>query len=316
MKNGIETSDIKKGTENSSMKKETLHINGVLNIFKNKGMTSFDVVRKIKFLANEKKVGHTGTLDPEATGVLPVCLGKATKTIDYIMDSRKVYEVKLLLGTKTTTYDLEGEVIETRETEHLTESQVSEVVLSFIGEYDQVPPMYSALKKNGVRLYDLARQGIEVEREARRINIFNISDLKIELPYIYMKVACSKGTYIRSLCYDIGEKLNVGGTMADLNRAETSIFKQENSVNIEDLTKENIQNYIITIEEALSFYPEITINSSFTKLLVNGVKVFDKRLTNEKPEKNVLYRVYDSEKIFIGIGKQDDEGFKIEKLLI
>ena len=316
MRNGIETSDMKKGTENSIMKKETLHINGVLNIFKNKGMTSFDVVRKVKFLASEKKVGHTGTLDPEATGVLPVCLGKATKTIDYIMDSRKVYEVKLLLGTKTTTYDLEGEVTETRETEHLIESQVSEVVLSFVGEYDQVPPMYSALKKNGVRLYELARQGIEIEREARTINIFNIADLKIQLPYVYMKVACSKGTYIRSLCYDIGEKLNVGGTMAELNRAETSIFKQENSVNIEDLTKENIQNYIITIEEALSFYPKITINSSFTKLLVNGVKVFDKRLTNEKLEKNVLYRVYDSEKTFIGIGKQDDEGFKIEKLLI
>ena len=334
MKNGIETSDMKKGTEIlnmkkemetliinnetdiSSIKKETLHINGVLNIFKNKGMTSFDVVRKIKFLANEKKVGHTGTLDPEATGVLPVCLGKATKIIDYIMDSRKVYEVKLLLGTKTTTYDLEGEVMETRETDQLTEEEVSEVVLSFIGEYDQIPPMHSALKKNGIRLYDLARQGIEVEREARRINIFNISDLKIDLPYVYMKVACSKGTYIRSLCYDIGEKLNVGGTMAGLNRTETSIFKQEDSINVGDLTKENIQNYIITIEEALSFYPKITMNSSFTKLLVNGVKVFDKRITNEKREKNVLYRVYDSEKIFIGIGKQDDEGFKIEKLLI
>jgi len=294
---------------------QTSPINGVINIFKNKGMTSFDVVRKIKFLASEKKVGHTGTLDPEATGVLPVCLGKATKIIDYIMDSRKVYEVKLLLGTKTTTYDLEGEVVEKKETEHLTEDEVSKVVLSFIGEYDQVPPMYSALKKNGVRLYELARQGIEIEREARRINIFNISNLKVDLPYVYMKIACSKGTYIRSLCYDIGEKLNVGGAMAELNRSETSVFKQENSVNIEDLTRENIHDYIITIEEALSFYPKITVNSAFTKLLVNGVKVFDLRLTNEKREKNVLYRVYDNEGIFIGIGKQDDQGFKIEKLL-
>jgi len=294
---------------------QTSPINGVINIFKNKGMTSFDVVRKIKFLASEKKVGHTGTLDPEATGVLPVCLGKATKIIDYIMDSRKVYEVKLLLGTKTTTYDLEGEVVEKKETEHLTEDEVLKVVLSFIGEYDQVPPMYSALKKNGVRLYELARQGIEIEREARRINIFNISNLKVDLPYVYMKIACSKGTYIRSLCYDIGEKLNVGGAMAELNRSETSVFKQENSVNIEDLTRENIHDYIITIEEALSFYPKITVNSAFTKLLVNGVKVFDLRLTNEKREKNVLYRVYDNEGIFIGIGKQDDQGFKIEKLL-
>jgi tRNA pseudouridine55 synthase len=290
--------------------------NGVLNIFKNKGMTSFDVVRKIKFLASEKKVGHTGTLDPEATGVLPVCLGKATKTIDYIMNSNKTYEVKLLLGIKTTTYDLEGEVLEKNETNHITKDEVQKVVLSFIGEYDQIPPMYSALKKNGVRLYDLARQGIEVEREARRVKIFNISNLKIDLPYVYMKVTCSKGTYIRSLCYDIGEKLNVGAAMTELNRSQTSIFKQEDSVNIDDLTKENIQDYIITIEEALSFYPQIIVKSSFTKLLVNGVKVFDKRLSSEKIEKNVLYRVYDDDGIFIGIGKQDDKGFKIEKLLL
>ncbi len=295
---------------------KTSQINGVLNIFKNKGMTSFDVVRKIKFLANEKKVGHTGTLDPEATGVLPVCLGKATKTIDYIMNSNKVYEVKFLLGVKTTTYDLEGEIIDRNEIDHITSDKVSEAALSFLGEYDQVPPMYSALKKNGVRLYDLARQGIEVEREARKVRIFNISDLKIELPYVYMKVACSKGTYIRSLCYDIGEKLKVGAAMAELNRSETSIFKQVDSVNIDDLTKENIQDYIMTIEDALSFYPKITVQSTFTKLLVNGVKVFDKRLTNEKREKNVLYRVYDSEGTFIGIGKQDDDGFKIEKLLL
>ncbi|ABR33387.1 tRNA pseudouridine55 synthase [Clostridium beijerinckii] len=295
---------------------KTSQINGVLNIFKNKGMTSFDVVRKIKFLANEKKVGHTGTLDPEATGVLPVCLGKATKTIDYIMNSNKVYEVKFLLGVKTTTYDLEGEILEKNEIDHIKSDEVSEVALSFIGEYDQVPPMYSALKKNGVRLYELARKGIEVEREARKVRIFNISDLKIELPYVYMKVACSKGTYIRSLCYDIGEKLKVGAAMAELNRTETSIFKQSDSVNIDDLTKENIQDYIMTIEDALSFYPKITVKSTFTKLLINGVKVFDKRLTNEKREKNVLYRVYDSEGIFIGIGKQDDDGFKIEKLLL
>lgn len=296
--------------------RKTSNINGVINIFKNKGMSSFDVVRKVKFLANEKKVGHTGTLDPEATGVLPVCIGRATKIIDYIMTSSKGYEVKFILGVKTTTYDLEGEVTERNEINHLVDDEVLKVILSFIGEYDQIPPMYSALKKNGVRLYDLARQGIEIEREARKITIFNISNIKIDLPYVSMKVSCSKGTYIRSLCYDIGEKLKVGATMTELNRYETSIFNQEDSINIEDLTNENIKDYIITTEQALSFYPKLTVKSSFTKLLVNGVKVFDKRLTNENKEKNVLYRVYDSEGIFLGIGKQDDEGFKIEKLLI
>ncbi len=291
-------------------------MNGILNIFKNKGMSSFDVVRKIKFLAHEKKVGHTGTLDPEATGVLPVCLGKATKTIDYIMNSNKVYEVKFLLGVKTTTYDLEGEITEKKDISHISENEVKDVAINFIGEYDQVPPMYSALKKNGVRLYELARQGIEIEREARRINILDISNLKINLPYATMKVTCSKGTYIRSLCYDIGEKLGVGATMVELNRCETSVFKQENSVNIDELTEENIQDYIISIEDALAFYPKLTVKSSFTKLLINGVRVFDKRLTDENRKIGLLYRVYDTDGIFIGLGKQEEEGFKIEKLLL
>ena len=291
-------------------------MNGILNVYKNRGMSSFDVVRKIKFLAHEKKVGHTGTLDPEATGVLPVALGKATKIIDYIMNSSKAYEVKLVLGKKTTTYDLEGEVIDEKDPSHITEDEAMKVVLSFVGEYDQIPPMYSALKKNGVRLYDLARQGIEVEREARRITIYDITDIKIELPYVSMKVCCSKGTYIRSLCYDIGEKLNVGATMTMLNRCATSVFTQEESINIDDLSEENIESHLITIEEALGNFPKLTVDSSFTKLLVNGVNVFDKRLTNEKREQGVLYRVYDSEGLFIGLGRQEDRGFKIEKLLV
>ncbi|SFC73916.1 tRNA pseudouridine(55) synthase TruB [Clostridium uliginosum] len=291
-------------------------MNGIINVFKNKGMSSFDVVRKIKFLAKEKKVGHTGTLDPEAIGVLPVCLGKATKIIDYIMDSKKVYEVKLLLGVNTTTYDLEGEIIKKRDTSNIKQEDVNEVILSFLGGYDQIPPMYSALKQNGVRLYDLARQGIEVEREARHIIIYDIFDISYDLPYVSIKVSCSKGTYIRSLCYDIGEKLNVGATMVELKRTRTSIFDEKDSINIEELTEENIKDYIISIEEALSFYPRLNVNTSFTKLLVNGVKVYDKRLSDEHIEKNTLYRVYDKEDTFIGIGKQDDQGFKIQKLLV
>ncbi|AOR23284.1 tRNA pseudouridine(55) synthase TruB [Clostridium taeniosporum] len=290
-------------------------MNGVLNVFKNKGMSSFDVVRKIKFLAKEKKVGHTGTLDPEAEGVLPVCLGKATKIIDYIMDSRKVYRVKLILGKNTTTYDLEGEVTKETDASNIKEDDVKEIILSFLGEYDQIPPMYSALKQNGVRLYELARQGIEVEREARRINIYNISDIVFDLPYVSFEVACSKGTYIRSLCYDIGERLNVGATMVNLIRTETSIFKEENSVNIESLTTENIEKYLMSIEDALISYPKLTVNNSFTKLLVNGVKVYDKRLSDEVIENDILYRVYDKKNTFIGLGKRDNKGFKIQKLL-
>ena len=291
-------------------------MNGVLNIFKPKGMSSFDAVRIVKKVAGTGKVGHTGTLDPEATGVLPICIGKATKIIDYIMNSEKVYEVTLKLGIRTTTYDLEGEVLEEKDCNHLTDVEILQAVNSFIGEYSQVPPMYSALKQNGVRLYELARKGIEVEREGRLITIYNIEDIKINNPYISMKVSCSKGTYIRSLCYDIGEKLGVFATMTELNRAKTSVFSQEESININDLTKENINGYLLSMEEALEKYDKIIVRGKYVNLLINGVRVGDNRFTNDKVINQKLYRVYDEENNFIGLGKKNDLGFKIEKLLI
>jgi len=291
-------------------------MNGVLNIFKPKGMSSFDAVRVVKKVAGTGKVGHTGTLDPEATGVLPICIGKATKIIDYIMDSEKVYEVTLKLGIRTTTYDLEGEVLEERDPSHLTEEEILNAINSFKGEYSQIPPMYSALKQNGVRLYELARKGIEVERKGRLVNIYNLEDIKINNPYISMKVTCSKGTYIRSLCYDIGEKLGVFATMTQLNRAKTSVFLQEKSININELTKENINDYILSMEEALEKYDKIIVNKKYVKLLVNGVRVADGRFTKDKVINNKLYRVYDDENNFIGLGEGNDAGFKIEKLLI
>lgn len=290
-------------------------MNGVINVFKNKGMTSFDVVRKLKKIANTGKVGHTGTLDPEANGVLPICIGKATKIIDYIMNSEKVYEVQFKLGIKTTTYDFEGEILEEKDPSHLSDSEILESVEFFIGEYSQVPPMYSALKQNGVRLYELARKGIEVEREGRMITIYNIEDIQVNNPYVRMKVTCSKGTYIRSLCYDIGEKLNVGAAMSDLKRSKTSIFNEQESINIDDLTEENINSYIISIEDALSMYDKIIVENNFSKLLINGVRVFDKRLSKEEIIVDKLYRVYDRDENFIGLGRKNSQGFKIEKLL-
>ena len=152
-------------------------MNGVLNIFKPKGMTSFDVVRVVKKVAKTGKVGHTGTLDPEATGVLPICIGRATKIIDFIMDSEKIYEVTFKLGVRTTTYDLEGDILEERETDNLSDEEILKIINSFKKEYSQIPPMYSALKKNGVRLYELARKGIEIEREGRMVNIYNIDNI-------------------------------------------------------------------------------------------------------------------------------------------
>lgn len=291
-------------------------MNGVLNIFKNSGMSSFDVVRIVRKVACEKKVGHTGTLDPEAIGVLPVCLGKATKIIDYIMNDKKSYKVKFKLGVTTTTYDLEGEILSESDTSNITVEETLEAINKFKGTYNQVPPMYSALKKNGVRLYELARKGIEVEREGRPITIYDIKDIEINLPYISMEVTCSKGTYIRSLCYDIGEALKVGACMTDLRRTETSCFHERDSINIKDLTSENIHNYIISIEDALKSYPKLKVNEGFSKLLINGVRVMDRRLTNEKIDNNILYRVYDENDKFLGLGKRELNGFKIEKLLI
>ncbi len=291
-------------------------MDGVINIFKNTGMTSFDVVRIIKKASNTKKVGHTGTLDPEASGVLPVCIGKGTKIIDYIMNSDKVYEVEFKLGIKTTTYDLEGEIIEEKDPSNLTDDTILLAINSFIGEYSQIPPMYSALKQNGVRLYELARKGIEVEREGRLIKIMNIEDIKIDNPYVSMKVKCSKGTYIRSLCYDIGDNLGVGAAMTKLKRTKTSKFTEEDSININDINSDNINDFIISIEDALDSYDKLVVMNKYSRLLINGVRVFDRRFTKEDFKLEQLYRVYDEDGIFIGLGKGNHQGFKIEKLLI
>ncbi len=291
-------------------------MDGVINIFKNTGMTSFDVVRIVKKAASTGKVGHTGTLDPEACGVLPVCIGKGTKIIDYIMNSDKVYEVEFKLGIKTTTYDLEGDIIDEKDPSNIEEEEILKSIYLFKGEYSQIPPMYSAIKQNGVRLYELARKGIEVEREGRLVKIYEIEDIKINNPYIKMKVTCSKGTYIRSLCYDIGEALGVGATMTKLKRSKTSKFTEEESINIDNINSENIENYIISIEDALDTYKKLIVLNRFSKLLINGVKVFDKRFTKDNVELGKLYRVYDESGNFIGLGKSDHQGFKIEKLLI
>lgn len=292
-------------------------MNGVINIYKNTGMTSFDVVAMVRRVAKMKKVGHTGTLDPAASGVLPVCLGKATKIIDYIMENKKVYRVNLKLGMVTDTYDLEGEVLREKDASHITKDEILNCINSFVGTIDQVPPMYSALKQNGVRLYELARQGIEVHREARKVTIYSIENIKIESnDNIQMDVCCSKGTYIRSLCYDIGEKLNVGATMTALERIQNGPFTKEEAINIEDLTEELLEKHIISIEKALDSFEKITVNEKFGKLLRNGVKVFDNRMYSEEVEFNKLYRVYEDNGVFWGLGKRDEKGFKLEKLLI
>lgn len=289
-------------------------MDGILNIYKPRGMSSFDVVRKVRSLCHMKKVGHTGTLDPLASGVLPVCIGRATKFADYIMNSDKIYSAELKLGTITDTFDREGKILK----ECIVKKNINEIndaISSFIGEIQQTPPMYSAIKVNGKKLYELAREGITVEREKRTITITSIEVLKIEMPYVFMNVHCSKGTYIRSLCYDIGEKLGCGGTMWNLERISTGGFNKDESMPLSDLTEENIQSCLISIEDALKCYDKITIQNTYEKKLTNGVPIEDENILNYS-EDNKIYRVYLSSGKFIGLGEKYSDKFKMIKLLI
>lgn len=290
-------------------------MDGVINIYKPTGMSSFDVVAKVRKLSKCKKVGHTGTLDPEASGVLPICIGKATKIVDYIMSETKIYVAEMKLGIVTESYDREGKILETNLV-NATEEQIKEAVYSFIGEIEQIPPMHSALKVNGQRLYELARKGIEIERKSRLINIFDIKILSIDLPFVIMEVTCSKGTYIRSLCYDIGRKLNCGATMWNLQRKASGSFNIEDSIGLDKLDCNNLEQYLVPVEKALNQYEKLYIeDDKFVKLLLNGVNIKDDIFLCKIKSDN-LFRVYVNDGIFIGLGKRNISGFKIEKLLI
>ena len=192
--------------------------NGIINVYKEKGYTSFDVVARMRGICGQKKIGHNGTLDPDAEGVLPVCLGKATKVCDMLTDSDKVYRAVMQLGIETDTQDLTGTVLSACEVPVLTETEIRDVIRTFQGEIMQVPPMYSALKVNGKKLCDLARAGVTVERKARPVTIYEIRIERVELPEIELTVSCSKGTYIRTLCHDIGQKFGCGAAMKSLLR--------------------------------------------------------------------------------------------------
>ena len=208
-------------------------MDGVLNIRKEKGYTSFDVVAKLRGILHMKKIGHTGTLDPEAEGVLPVVLGKATKLVDLLTDKQKTYEALLHLGLETDTQDMTGTVLCEKSVE-VSEEDVEAVIREFVGEYQQIPPMYSALKVDGKKLYELAREGKTVERKARTVHFYEIDIKEINLPYVRFSVTCSKGTYIRALARDIGEALNSGAHLIGLIRTRVGEVKLEDCMQVED----------------------------------------------------------------------------------
>ena len=311
-------------------------MNGIILINKEKGCTSHDVVYKVKKLTNSK-VGHTGTLDPNATGVLPLLIGEATKISKYLINHDKEYEVVLELGKKTSTADVEGEVIKEKEVpaEIFEEQHVKEILKTFIGKQEQVPPIYSAIKVNGKKLYEYARKGQEVKLEPRKIEIYDIELLNInkDEKQISFRVKCSKGTYIRSVCEDIAEKLGTVGFMKELKRTVVGDFKIENAITVEEL-KEKIENkdytYIISIEEIFKENDRIDLKSQNYSKYVNGVKLdienckiteSDATLRNIKADpkesnlKDEVYKIYLDNK-FIGLGTVSENKLKRDLLLL
>lgn len=296
-------------------------IHGVINIHKEKGYTSHDVVAKLRGIVGQKKIGHTGTLDPDATGVLPVCLGKATKLCDMLTDKNKTYETVMLLGKVTDTQDISGTVLSEAPTDMLDEESVKTAIMSFVGDYMQIPPMYSALKVNGKKLYELAREGVEVERKARPVKILDIVIKEIHLPRVRMEVSCSKGTYIRTLCHDIGEKLGCGACMEELIRTRVSRFKLEDSLTLSQVQglKEagNLENILVPIDEMFSDYDAITLKEEFMSFVYNGNTFLPKHVKQYiELVDGKMVRVYDDKDNFIAIYKFIKEKyiFKIEKM--
>lgn len=249
-------------------------MNGILIVDKPQGMTSHAVVGRVRRLFGLRKVGHAGTLDPLATGVLVVALGQATRILQFLMEENKTYRASLLLGEVTDTQDSEGQVIATCDSSHLGTDEILDVCMSMVCSYDQLPPMYSALKKDGVPLYKLARQGIEVARTARRVTIFSLQQLTVQSPYVTFDVCCSKGTYVRTLCHDIGAKLGCGAHLTSLRRLQSSPFAEADAVTLDEIehsAPEDRHRFLLSIGEALREYPSLLVSDDGVKKLSYGI---------------------------------------------
>lgn len=291
---------------------------GVLLVNKHKGVTSHDIVNKIRRLYGTKKVGHTGTLDPLATGVLPILIGRSAKASEYLLSENKEYVAQLRLGLTTDTEDITGNVL-TRCDYLPSKSEFFEACRHFEGEITQVPPMYSALKVNGQKLVDLARQGIEVERQGRRITIYSITPREVSgIEGVYeIRVACSKGTYIRTLCADIGAYLGCGATMTELERTVSGNFKIENTYRIEQLegmSFEEREHLLIPTEELFTDAEAVTLPDFYSRLFKSGCEIYLAKIKKSFPT-DAFLRVYDKDG-FLALGqvKEYDQGLAIKSI--
>ncbi|MCI8582974.1 MAG: tRNA pseudouridine(55) synthase TruB [Dorea sp.] len=296
-------------------------LHGILNVYKEKGYTSHDVVAKLRGITRQKKIGHTGTLDPDAEGVLPVCLGKATKVSELLTEKDKAYRAVLLLGTVTDTQDITGTVLKLSDTDGVSEDKTEEVIRGFVGAYEQIPPMYSALKVNGKKLYELAREGKTIERKARVVEIHSIRIIRMELPRIEMEVSCSKGTYIRTLCHDIGERLGTGGCMEELCRIRSGAFRIEESHRLEyireSMERGELENLLIPVDAVFSQYKKIQIEQDMDSRLKNG-NPFVMGCPHTALLDGEYVRVYDSAGNFAAIYKymQKENRFQTVKMFL
>lgn len=282
---------------------------GVINVYKEAGFTSHDVVARLRGICKQKKIGHTGTLDPDAVGVLPVCLGNATRLCDMLTDRTKEYVASFRLGIVTDTQDLSGKVLESH-TPDMDPQSVRQAVSSFVGDQLQVPPMYSALKVDGKRLYELAREGKTVERKARQITIYELELLKEEHPDYTMRVCCSKGTYIRTLCHDIGQKLGCGGVMTHLLRSRVGEFRAEDAYRLSEIQSYaeagRLQEILVPTENMFFQLMALKVKDGGLKALQNGNKLFPSQVAWEKePAAGQELRVYGKDGQFFGIYRYD-----------
>lgn len=278
-------------------------MNGIIVIDKPIGKTSHDMVSFVRRLTGIKKVGHTGTLDPDATGVLPICIGRATKAADMLTVSDKAYRTQLVLGKTTDTQDASGKVLKERQVA-VTQADIEEAVSQFIGEISQIPPMFSAIKKGGKKLYELARQGISVEREPRKVTIYDIviEEINLDNKTVTLDISCSKGTYIRTLCEDIGEKLGCGAYMNSLVRTKSAGFTLSDSYTQEELAemKENgmLGDAVLPLDAIFESYEKIKLNQVLAKKVKNGMRIKVNDIKNGEK-----YRVYDENDTFLCISE-------------
>ncbi len=285
-------------------------IDGFINIYKEQGYTSFDVVAKLRGILKQKKIGHTGTLDPMAEGVLLVCLGSATKMCDLLTEKNKTYTCTMLLGKTSDTEDVTGVMTDVTDV-YSDEKTVRSAVMSFVGDYMQIPPMYSAIKVNGKKLYELARAGQVIEREPRPVTIHSINIQSVELPRVTFDVSCSKGTYIRSLCRDIGEKLGCGAVMEKLVRTEVKGFTIEESLTLDAVEKARddgtLMQHVLTTDKLMPDIPELHISAKGAKLLANGNKLSADSFVENQVYRDTYVKVYDENGRFVALYEYSDE---------